>query len=123
MRRYINRKECGILFAALCLYIVNKYWRSRFQTHPFIQCYFNDIMGGIVFGIIIRTASRFWLKREITLTLYMLLFLLAGTYWEFVTPLYIKSSVCDIGDIAAYFSGGIGLLLAIRNKQGEKDEV
>ena len=90
---------------------------------PFMQCYFNDIMGGIVFGIIIRTASRFWLKKEITILLYMALLLLAGSYWEFVAPLYIKSSVCDMGDIVAYFSGGIGLLLAMKYEQEEKDEV
>lgn len=88
----------------------------------FMRCYFNDIMGGIVFGIIIRTASRFWLKREVRIWLYMLLFLLAGSYWEFAAPLYIKRSVCDVGDIVAYFSGGIGLLLATRHEE-EKDEV
>ena len=52
----------------------------------------------------------------------MLLFLLAGSYWEFAAPLYIKGSVCDVGDIVAYFSGGIGLLLATRREE-EKDEV
>ena len=122
MGRYIKRKECWILFAALCLYMGNKYYRNRFQVSEFMQCYFNDLMGGIVFGIIICTASRFWLKREVTIWLYMLLLLLAGSYWEFVAPLYIKSAVCDVGDIVAYFSGGIGLLLATRREE-EKDEV
>lgn len=83
---------------------------------PFMQCYFNDIMGGIVFGITICTASRFWLKQEITIPLYMLLLLLAGSYWEFVAPLYVKGSVRDMRDIVAYFCGGIGLLLTTRHK-------
>lgn len=76
-----------------------------------MRCYFNDIMGGVVFGIIIRVANRFWFKREIRGWLYALLFIIAGIYWECIAPLYITYSVGDVGDIAAYFGGGLIFLL------------
>lgn len=68
-------------------------------------------MGGVVFGIIIRVANRFWFKREIRGWLYALLFIIAGIYWECIAPLYITYSVGDVGDIAAYFGGGLIFLL------------
>ena len=30
-----------------------------------------------------------------------------GTIWEYVTPLFRKNTVSDIGDIVAYMIGGI----------------
>lgn len=85
-----------------------------------MRCYFNDVMGGIVFGIMIRIANRFWFKREITFWLYELLFVIAGIYWECIAPLYIEYSVGDAGDIAAYFGGGLCLLLILEILGGRK---
>ena len=116
----IKRKEQSLLMAALGLYLMNKYCLYKFLTNNFMRCYFNDVMGGIVFGITIRIANRFWFKREITVWLYGLLFVVAGIYWEFIAPLYIEYSVGDVNDIAAYSGGGLGLLLLLKILGGKR---
>ena len=120
MKLYIRREERWILIVSLCLYGINKCCRSGIWKITFMQCYFNDIIAGAVFGIVIHITTRFWLKREISVVPYLLLILLAGSYWEFVAPLYLKHSISDMGDIVAYLSGGICLLLLLKMLSGGK---
>lgn len=99
---------------------MNKYCLRRILAVPFMRNYFNDIMGGIVFGVVVRAAGRFWFKKEIRSSLYMLLILTAGIYWEYAAPLYVPGAVSDVGDIAAYLSGGICLLLLLKTIRREQ---
>ncbi len=121
MGLFISRKEQMILILALCLYGISKYYLGKILEIPFMQWYFNVIMGGIIFGVVICTANRFLAKtRNYSCSIYILFFLIAGVYWEFVAPIYINTSVSDITDIVVYLTGGICLLLLLKIRGGKR---
>ncbi len=72
-------------------------------------CYFNDYIGSISFVAFCNALSKKFCHREFFDGLFKILLLLlcCGLFWEFITPMYRKGSVTDLGDIVAYMSGGI----------------
>lgn len=120
MCKLISKKESTIFIVATFLYLLNKFWMSRYVAVPFMQSYFNDVMGGCVFGILLRVNNRFWFRKEILFRTYFLLSLAASCYWEYVAPLYLSSSVQDVWDIFAYMGGAVGIWLFLERRIVDK---
>lgn len=123
MKRRVRIKyEIILLFTALGIYMINKIYLKQLTDHWIIQYYLNDIMAGICFSTVSQLLMWFWLKRPIKDAENILLIYLAGSYWEFIAPLYIDSSVADLYDLAAYLAGGIIVILVRKyvNKLEEK---
>lgn len=114
MRKICFSKEAKIAIISLLLYVLNKFYLHQIIEDIWLKSYFNDIMGGIVFGSALRIVFRYWFKREITLLPYIMLILFAGIYWEYIAPLYLKYSVCDVVDIVAYLCGGFILQIVLK---------
>lgn len=121
------RKKADLLLIliTLSLYIINQLTKADIVS-PFIRwfmcCYFNDFIGGITFTSYVDIIL---LSKNLTLdTLWKieLLMLGCGLFWEFITPLFRKNTVCDIWDIVAYLLGGLAyyyifIILNIKNEQ------
>lgn len=101
----------SILSLSVLLYLINIYViKGTYASTLFFKNYFNDVLAGIVLlsytKILLSFYSgKYYLKEK--LHWYLLFILPAGLFWEFVTPLYKKSSVADITDILFYLVGGV----------------
>ena len=112
MKKRVQIKyEIILLFTALGIYTINKIYLKQLTDHWMIQCYLNDIMAGICFSAVSQLLMWFWLKRPIKDVENILLIYVAGSYWEFIAPLYIDSAVADLYDLVAYLAGGIIVIL------------
>lgn len=114
MKKICFSQEAKIAIVSLLLYALNKFFLYRIIENAWFKNYFNDIMGGIVFGSALCIAFRYWFKREITLLPYIIIILFAGIYWEYIAPLYLKYSVSDVVDMVAYLGGGFILQIVLK---------
>lgn len=110
-RRVRIKFEVILLFTSLSIYAINKIFLKQLTDYWFIQCYLNDIMAGICLSTVSQLLMWFWLKRPIKDSENILLIYTAGSYWEFIVPLYIAAAVTDLYDIVAYLAGGIIVIL------------
>lgn len=122
MKKIWLNKESKIIAISLIIYALNKAYMRRIIKSIFLKNYFNDALGGIVLGAVLRIAFRYWFRREIPFSIYIWIILFAGIYWEYVAPLYLNYLVSDVFDIAAYLSGGFILQLVFKIWRS-KDEV
>lgn len=78
-----------------------------------MKCYFNDILAGILLNAI---AQIMLTNKGFKYTPYrgLCLTLVAGIFWEYITPLFNSRSISDPLDIVAYLTGF--LILTIINK-------
>lgn len=70
----------------------------------FFKGYLNDLLA----PILLLAFSNFLLSfydKEIKGKYIYIIIAICGIYWEFITPLYKKGSVCDILDIVMYMCG------------------
>lgn len=89
-------------------YGVNQLILKRISSNWFVHGYLNDVLAMLLllpFSDLLlgRTSLRchgVW--RSVTL---MVIAFGAGVFWEFVTPLYLRSSVSDSFDFLAYLAG------------------
>ena len=61
-------------------------------------------MAGICLSTVSQLLMWFWLKRPIKDAENILLIYAAGSYWEFIAPLYIAAAVTDLYDIAVSYT-------------------
>lgn len=82
-------------------------------AHWFMQCYFNDILAGILLNAF---AQIMLTNKDFKYTPYrgLCLTIVAGIFWEYIAPLFNSRSVSDPLDIIAYLAGFI--ILTIINK-------
>ncbi|UCZ52173.1 hypothetical protein LGQ02_15155 [Bacillus shivajii] len=77
--------------------------------HFFFHWYFNDIFAGMMIlalsNLFILIGKQFRLYM-FTFKVMMLVTFMVGLFWEYITPLYLRSSVTDPIDIIAYMFGG-----------------
>lgn len=73
-----------------------------------MQCYFNDILAGITLNAMMSLTTKYNAKWGLCLTI------VAGIFWEYISPLFNSKSVSDPLDIIAYITGFI--ILTIINK-------
>ena len=87
------------------LYLINRFIPPG---NIFLDSYFNDILAGCVIVAIVNLLLSFGRINPLTKPLSCLvLCLVCGLIWEYVTPLYKPGAVSDIWDIAAYMLGGL----------------
>lgn len=73
-----------------------------------MQCYFNDILAGITLNAMMSSTTKYNARWGLYLTI------VAGIFWEYITPLFNSRSISDPLDIVAYLTGF--LILTIINK-------
>lgn len=72
-----------------------------------MRSYYNDILGGCLILAVTNVLLALAGFRPLAKLLpCMGLCLACGLFWEYITPLYLPSSVSDIRDVAAYLCGG-----------------
>ncbi len=101
-----------LFIIGVALYIINRILLNGDYYGVFkwlMLGYFNDFVGSISFISYCNLVSMFFLHKMYFVRLRNILLLLftCGMFWEMITPLYRKGSVCDPWDIVAYLSGGI----------------
>lgn len=102
----IKKSEVLYLSAIMSCYWTNKFVLRNAVENIFIDCYLNDLLGGMLFALILVWSSRIWLLSEISDKYVLLLTLVAGLFWEYITPLYYRYSIRDNYDILFYCIGG-----------------
>lgn len=107
----MNRKtNFIILISGMILYILNTHTK-HLHTIPFLywfmNCYFNDFVGGVTFITYTNIVLSYKKIAPLSLPKILLLLLFCGFCWEVITPLFKKNSVLDIWDFVAYEAGGI----------------
>lgn len=70
-------------------------------THWFMQCYFNDILAGIILNAMMFSKTKYNTRWGLCLTL------TAGIFWEYIVPIFNSKSISDPLDIIAYLTGFI----------------
>ena len=99
-----------IIILSVSLYLLNRLFLKDFSeglAHWFLVCYWNDITGAIAFSSCVTLIIYHYTRKEIHIGELILILLMCGLFWELVTPLFRKNSVCDFWDIVAYEVGGI----------------
>lgn len=90
------------------LYLLNRVFLKNItegDIHWFLVCYWNDITGATAFSAYAHSIILRYSKQEINIWSLFALLLAFGLFWEILTPLFRKNSVCDFWDIVAYESG------------------
>lgn len=106
-----------IIFISVFLYLLNRLILKDITEgliHWFLVCYWNDITGAIAVSAYVDSIIFHYSKKEIHFWGLIGILLACGIFWEFITPLFRKNSVCDFWDIVAYMSGGVIYYLSIR---------
>ncbi len=77
----------------------------------FFNCYFNDILAGILFPAYANILLYFARKR-MTWPVVLLFMLFWGIFWEYAAPLFVRTATSDVWDLAAYEAGALFYILA-----------
>ena len=94
----------------ITLYLINQNIKAEISgdiIRWFMNCYFNDFIGGIVFIAYCNAVMGCYDKSLIKLKQIELLLFFAGVFWEYITPVFRKNTVSDAWDIVAYMAGGV----------------
>ena len=84
-------------------YLLNRFWFSSYRL-LFLINHFNDFLAGILFPAYVNILLAFCGKRMKGWLIPLIVILIVGLFWEYVTPLY-HQCVSDPKDILAYVSG------------------
>ncbi len=99
----------SIISVSGLFYLANQFVLKEVFPHVFFHWYFNDIFGGIlivaIVNLIIFFGKQYYLYMNHLMTMLIFTFII-GLFWEYLTPLYIPTSVTDPWDIVAYMFGG-----------------
>lgn len=112
------RRNFPVCVAALCFFLLNKLWLIPHCSGLlgwFLSCYANDIAAGCAIcawtDLLLSLAQ---LPRLRTWKQTVPFLLLCGLVWEYLTPIWKASAVCDPLDLIAYQAGGLLWLYYIR---------
>ena len=106
-----------IIFISVFLYLLNRLILKDITEgliHWFLVCYWNDITGAIAVSAYVDSIIFHYSKKEIHIWDLIVILLICGLFWEIITPLFRKNSVCDFWDIVAYMTGGVIYYLSIK---------
>lgn len=122
----LRKNNFIIIGITILLYIINQILKNKIPIESirwFMDCYFNDTIGGITFVAYCNIVFSFYNRKMIKLWQIEYLLFFAGLFWEYVTPIFRKNTVSDIWDVAAYMMGGFLYWLIVRKEQnGTKEE-
>jgi hypothetical protein len=79
----------------------------------FFKCYFNDLLAPIILFSFSNFLLSFYEKEIYGKNIYIII-TICGIFWEVITPMYKKESVCDIFDFIMYILGASIYLIIIR---------
>lgn len=96
------------------MYLINKLYISQIYANSFMNNHFNDCMAGIVLSAALNDLSAFWFKNILPVKWNVFITIIASVFWEYVTPIYLETSVKDIKDVVAYIVGCIVYLLIMK---------
>ena len=114
-----------ILVVSFFAYLVNQFVLKRISGNFLIHGYVNDFLAIPLLlaysNILILLGARHYML-FVTLRKIIPFTILVGFFWEYVTPLYRSSKVCDPYDLIAYLLGSVTYYLIINNfnQSGEK---
>jgi len=114
--------DATILMACIVAYGVNRFALKGMFGWRFLHCYLSDILAGpviLAYTNILLVAVRKEAHSLRTLPRILVFMLVAGVFWEFITPLYRKGSVTDYADIAAYLVGGLAYWIMMKTTKCE----
>ncbi len=107
----------AIFLFCVLLYALNRFILGSYWPTVFMQSYFSDFLAGPVFLAYVNLLfgsvgkPQYALRSFETIAVVMLL---AGAFWEFITPLYLSTAVTDCRDLGAYLLGGLAYGLLMR---------
>lgn len=100
------------------LYLLNRFClipQTKGLPHDLLAWYGADVLAGALMLCILNAALITSGRKPVRHFGWATLFLLGcGLFWEGITPLYLPRSVGDPWDLAAYWLGGMLLLLTER---------
>ena len=113
MRRYISAiVGIGVLYGLNRFCLIPA---TEGLLHDLLAWHGADILAGAMMLCILNVALLASRRRPLRRFGWVTLFLLGcGLFWEVITPLYLPRSVGDPRDLAAYWLGGMLLLLTER---------
>lgn len=100
---FINRVNVAIGLFSFIAYLLNQIILKK-TNWTFFTNYFNDLLAPIILLAFTNFLLNFYNKELKGKYIYLFIGL-CGVFWEFVTPLYKTTSVCDILDIVMYILG------------------
>ena len=109
---FSNLLNIMILVITFLVYLVNQNILKETNC-IFFLCYFNDLLA----PILLLSFSNFLLyyyNKEIKGKNIYLFIGICALFWEFITPLYKKNSICDFIDILMYFIGASIYVILVR---------
>lgn len=115
-----------IIFISVFLYLLNRLILKDITEgliHWFLVCYWNDITGAIAVSAYVDSIIFHYSRKEIRIWGLIVILLACGMFWEFITPLFRKNSVCDFWDIVAYMTGGVIYYLSIKLRERYVPEI
>jgi hypothetical protein len=107
-RVFFIKSLLSVLMVIL-IYLFNTLHLKHQTDAPFIQNHLNDVLVGIFLLALINILSLLFNQPKLIvqrLPIGLGVTLLAGLFWEYVTPLYLTRSVSDPLDLIAYLLGG-----------------
>lgn len=108
-----------IFIIIFMMYVINQKLLKKTQN-IFFQGYFNDLLAPILLLAFSNFLLSFYEKEWKGKNIYIVI-VICGIYWEFITPLYKKDSVCDVLDMIMYIGGAsIYSLLRFLIERGKK---
>ncbi len=102
-------KIAVIFLASISIALLNRWYISSLLTCPpimlFMRWYFNDIVGACAFCAYCDLMSIVFVKTTMKYFRLILLILIAGLFWEYITPLFRMDTTSDYYDLFAYTLG------------------
>ena len=103
----ITRLNIRMLVLGILLFFINELFLKKVFSWGWLHFYFNDLLAGIVFIAYCNLVFLPEYPLGIGILKGMELIIMAGIFWEFITPLYLSRSVSDVYDLLAYCIGGL----------------
>lgn len=92
-----------IFIIVFMIYLINQNLLKKTEN-IFFMGYFNDLLAPILLLAFSNFLLSFYGKELKGKNIYIVI-IICSIYWEFITPLYKKNSVCDVLDIIMYMCG------------------
>ncbi len=120
------RYNIRIIIITLILYLINRSIKNQIPFEAlrwFMCCYFNDLVGAVMFSSYCSLIIYLYCKIVLKLWQTELIMLFSGLFWEYITPFFRSDTVSDVLDVMAYMLGGFIYWLIMRNNSKENNNM
>lgn len=97
-----------LIGVTLIVYFINRICRPYYGDSVIeylLKCHFNDFIGSITFLAYTNLVLSIKFYRLNKFLYIEILIIIAGLFWEYVTPLFRPDTVSDVLDIVSYMLG------------------